>query len=159
MNLGGLDAHWWWLLAAALLDILEVLVPGIFLIWIAAAAALVGLVAAIVPLTLPIQLALFGLLAIASVFGGRRYYERNPVGTSDPLLNDRTARLVGQTVEVVAAIENGEGRVKVGDSVWNARGPDAAAGTRVRVIGAQGTCLTVTPVPTKQIEAGPDAGN
>lgn len=159
MNLGGLDAHWWWLLAAAVLGILEVLIPGIFLIWIAAAAALAGIVAAIVPLTLPVQLALFGLFAIVSVFGGRRYYERNPVGTSDPLLNDRTARLIGQTVMVETAILDGEGRVKVGDSVWNARGPDAPAGTRVRVIGAQGTCLTVTPVPTRQIEGAADAGN
>ena len=56
---------------------------------------------------------------------GRRHYERNPVPSSDPLLNDRTARLIGQKVTVVEAIENGEGRVRVGDSVWAARGPDA----------------------------------
>ena len=62
--------------------------------------------------------------------GGRRHYARNPVASDDPLLNDRTARLIGQNVEVVTAIENGEGRVRVGDSVWSARGADAPAGTR-----------------------------
>lgn len=143
---GGLDIQWWWLLAAALLGIMEIVAPGIFLVWLGAAAAITGIVCAVVPIGLPVQLALFGILAIASVMGGKRYYERNPVGSSDPLLNDRTARLIGQNVEVVTPIVSGEGRVKVGDSVWSARGPDAPAGTRVRIVGAQGNCLTVEPV-------------
>jgi hypothetical protein len=144
MDFGGLEPQWWWLLGAAVLGILEIVMPGIFLIWLGAAAAITGIAVAVVPMTLPLQLALFGLLALVSVLGGRRYYERNPVDSADPLLNDRTARLIGQNVEVVTAIANGEGRVRVGDSVWAARGPDAPAGARVRVIGAEGTCLTVS---------------
>lgn len=143
MNLEGIDAHWLWLLAAGLLGILEIFLPGIFLIWMAAAAAITGIVVALIPLSLPFQLALFALLAIAAVYGGRRQYDRNPVASSDPLLNDRTARLIGQNVQVVTAIENGEGRVKVGDGVWAARGPDAPAGSRMIVTGAEGTCLRV----------------
>lgn len=146
MELLGLDTHWWWLIGAAILGILEIFAPGIFLAWIAAAAAVTGIVVALLPLDLPFQLALFGLLAMAAVFGGRRHYERNPVESADPMLNDRTARLVGQQVTVVTAIENGEGRVRVGDSVWAARGPDAAAGRRMVVTGADGTCLRVEPV-------------
>ena len=154
----GLDAHWWWLIAAALLGILEIFLPGVFLVWMAAAAALTGIMVALLPIPLPFQLALFGLLAMASVFGGRRHYERNPVPSSDPLLNDRTARLIGQVVTVITAIEHGEGRVKVGDSVWTARGPDAAAGARMKVIGAEGTCLRVEPTAALQApEAGTEA--
>lgn len=155
MDWFGLEAQWWWLLIAALLGILEIVAPGVFLIWLGAAAAVVGIVTAIVPLGFPMQLALFGLISIAAVVGGRRYYERNPVDSADPLLNDRTARLIGQTVVVVAAIEQGEGRVKVGDSVWSARGPDAPVGARVRVVGAQGNCLAVSAPP--QITADGDA--
>ena len=151
----GLEDHWWWLIAAAFLGILEIFLPGIFLIWMAAAAAITGIVAALLPIALPFQLALFALLAMAAVFGGRRHYERNPVPSSDPLLNDRTGRLIGENVLVVTAIENGEGRVKVGDSVWVARGPDASAGSRVRVVGAQGACLTVQPSAPPEI---PPAG-
>ena len=44
---------------------------------------------------------------------------------------------------MVQAIENGQGRVRVGDSEWNARGPDAAVGVHVRVTGAEGTVLLV----------------
>ena len=157
MDLWGLDAHWWWLIGAAALGILEIFVPGIFLAWIAAAAALTGIVVALLPLDLPFQLALFGLLAMAAVFGGRRHYERNPVASSDPMLNDRTARLIGQKVVVVTAIENGEGRVKVGDGVWAARGPDVPAGTRMIVTGADGICLRVEPVPALE-GPRPEAG-
>jgi len=146
MNLGSLEPHWWWLLGAALLGIFEIFLPGVFLIWMAAAAAVTGIAVAFLPLSLPIQLVLFAMLAMAAVFAGRRHYDRNPVPSSDPMLNDRTARLIGQKVTVVKAIENGEGRVKVGDSVWAATGPDADEGSRVVVTGADGICLKVTPV-------------
>ena len=91
------------------------------------------------------QLGLFAVLAFAAVYAGRRYYERNPVASADPNLNDRAARLIGQTVTVETAIENGEGRVTVGDSVWIARGPDAPPGSQVRIVSADGSCLNVEP--------------
>ena len=37
--LGDLDAHWVWLMLGLLLAALEMLVPGVYLIWLAAAAA------------------------------------------------------------------------------------------------------------------------
>ena len=45
MSLGpfGLEPHWWWLIGGAVLGIAELLAPGIFLIWLAAAAAVTGL--------------------------------------------------------------------------------------------------------------------
>jgi membrane protein implicated in regulation of membrane protease activity len=51
----------------------------------------------------------------------------------------------GQKAE--SAIENGAGRVRVGDGVWNARGPDAPAGASVVIVAADGTCLTVELAP------------
>jgi membrane protein implicated in regulation of membrane protease activity len=141
--LEGLADHWWWLLAAAILGILEIFVPGIFLVWMALAAGITGIMAALLPIGLPFQLGIFALLAFAAVYSGRQYYERNPVPSTDPKLNERTARLIGRTVTVETAIQNGEGRVKVGDSVWKARGPDAPAGSQVVVTGADGSCLSV----------------
>jgi inner membrane protein len=139
-----MDTHWWWLAAAIVLAIAELVVPGAFLIWIAAAAALTGVAALLLGIPLTVQFVLFGLFSVASVFFGRRFYG-NAVESSDPLLNDRAARLVGEIVVVVEDIEHGRGRVKVGDGVWSARGPDAPTGARVRITGAQGSCLIVTP--------------
>ncbi|ANI77282.1 NfeD family protein [Sphingobium sp. EP60837] len=141
--LGMLDDHWGWLVFAALLGVAEVLMPGVFLIWVALAAAVTGLIALLLPVSVPVQLLIFALLCLASVWGGRRWYAANPVASQDPMLNDRTARLVGEIVTVVEPIDNGRGRVKVGDSVWSCRGPDAPAGTRVRVVGADASVLKV----------------
>ena len=145
MDLEGLELHWIWLIAAALLASAEILVPGVFLIFLAGAAALTAIAAAVgAPLT--VQLALFPLFALGSVWFGKRWYHRNPVQSSDPLLNDPMARHVGKTVVVVEAIEGGMGRVKLGDGVWNAKGPDTDAGQRLRIVGAEGTCLKVAPL-------------
>lgn len=138
-----LEDHWGWLVFAALLGIAEVLMPGVFLIWIAIAAAITGLVALALPITLPFQLLLFAALSLLAVWAGRRWYVDNPVPSSDPLLNDRSARLIGQSVTIVDAIIAGEGRVKIGDSVWSATGPDTPAGTRMRVVGVDGTIIRV----------------
>lgn len=144
--LNTLAPHWWWLIAAGLLAILEIFLPGIFLVWIAMAAAATGIVLAFVDLSFPLQAVLFAVLAFAAVFSGRLYYARNPVRNDDPDLNERAARLIGRTVTVEEAIENGTGRVRVGDGVWNARGPDLPAGARVTIVAADGTCLNVAPV-------------
>ena len=144
--MSGIEPHWLWLIVGALLAIAELMVPGVFLVWLAAAAALTGLATLLFGIGPPFQFLLFCLFSLASVYFGRRWYSANPVESSDPLLNDRAARLVGETVVVVAAIENGRGRVAVGDSVWPARGADAAVGARVKVVGADGTCLRVEPL-------------
>ena len=143
--LGMLDDHWGWLVFAALLGVGEVLLPGVFLIWVALAAAVTGLIALALPVSVPAQLLIFALLCLLSVWGGRRWYAANPVNSQDPLLNDRTARLIGEVVLVVEAIEAGRGRVKVGDSVWSCQGPDAPVGSHVRVIGADASVLQVEP--------------
>lgn len=74
-----LDDHWGWLVFAALLGMGEVAIPGIFLIWVALAAAATGLVALVLPISVPLQLLLFAGLCLLSVWGGRRWYTANPV--------------------------------------------------------------------------------
>jgi inner membrane protein len=146
----GANAHWIWLGAAAIMGLAELAAPGVYLVWFAAAAALTGIATLLLGVPVGFQLAFFGLFSIAAVLSGRRVYNRNPVRSEDPLLNDRAARLVGESVIVAQAIKDGTGRVKVGDSLWSARGPDTAEGTRVRIIRAEASCLIVEPVASPQ---------
>jgi membrane protein implicated in regulation of membrane protease activity len=44
---------------------------------------------------------------------------------------------------VEQAIQNGRGKVRVGDTQWLAEGPDLPAGTRVKVTAAKGSLLVV----------------
>jgi len=62
---------WIWLIAAVLLAIAELIVPGVFLIWLGAAALVTGAIALAVPLTVPLELALFALTAGVAVVAGR----------------------------------------------------------------------------------------
>ena len=142
-SLSSLAPHWGWLAIGLVLAAAEMAIPGVFLIWLAGAALVTGAVAWLVPIGLPVQVVLFAVLAIVSVFAGRRYLRAHPVQGADPKLNDRGAQAVGQTVIVTHVIDGGTGRVKLGDSEWLARGPDAEPGTRMRVAGHEGTVLVV----------------
>jgi membrane protein implicated in regulation of membrane protease activity len=138
-----LDAHWHWLAIGLLLAAAEMAAPGVFLIWLAGAALITGVVTWLVPIGLPAQIVLFAVLAIVAVFGGKRYLRSNPIEGADPKMNDRGARLVGEVVVVTHAIDSGSGRVKQGDGEWLARGPDAEPGTKMRVSGHDGVVLLV----------------
>jgi membrane protein implicated in regulation of membrane protease activity len=139
----GVELHWLWLALGLVLAIAEIALPGFFLIWLAGAALVTGLVAWTVPIGLPLQVLLFAVLAMVSVFIGRNWLARNPVESADPKMNDRGARLIGETVVVTHVIEGGTGRVKFGDSEWLVHGPDAEPGTRMRVSGHDGAVLLV----------------
>ena len=102
------------------------------------------LLALLLPLPIPAQFVVFAAGAVGAVYVGRRYLHQHPTESADPLLNDRTSRLIGRQVTVVEAIAGGEGKVKVGDSVWLAMGPDAPVGQRVTIIGADGNRLRVS---------------
>lgn len=145
------DPEYVWLTLAALLALAEIFVPGVFLIWVAAAAAVTGIVSAFIDLTLAGQLTLFGISTIASVLLGRRWYLSNVVKSEDPLLNDRAARLIGTTVTIVEPVGAHSGRAKVGDGVWSARGPALSVGAAARVVDVTNGVLILEEIPDQEI--------
>lgn len=137
----------WWLAAAVLLGIGEIVVPGVFLVFLAIAAALTGIAAVALPdLPLAAQLVSFAVWSAVTVAIGKRWYRDYPVESLDPKLNDRAARLIGETVIVTDALTGGYGHARVGDSSWPISGPDLPTGARARIIGIAGNTLLVEPV-------------
>ncbi|CDO37100.1 MULTISPECIES: NfeD family protein [Novosphingobium] len=145
-DLMNLEVHYTWLAIGLVLAIAEMAIPGVFLIWMAGAALITGLVAWIVPIGLPLQIVIFALLSIIAVFTGKRVLRDHPVVAADPKMNQRGERVVGETVVVTQAIEGGSGRVRLGDSEWLAKGADAIVGTRLKVVGHDGVVLVVEPI-------------
>jgi hypothetical protein len=141
--LSNMSPHWAWLTIGVLLCAAEIVAPGFFLVWLGVAAIATGVLAFLLPVGVPMQLGIFAVLAFIALYGARRWLKANPIESTDPLLNQRGGRLVGEVLTLVTAIENGRGRAKVGDGEWPVRGPDTAAGTRVRVISADGGVLVV----------------
>ena len=141
--LDNLEPGWLWMIGGVLLLIAEIIAPGFFLVFIGAAALATGAFALLFDLGTASQLALFALYSVIAVMVGRRFYANAVVDSSDPMLNDRSARLVGKVVTVVDPVDAHSGRVRVGDSEWNARGGPAATGEKVRITGVDGNCLNV----------------
>lgn len=136
----------WFILAVALL-ILETVMPGVHFLWFGIAAVIIGFLGLATGLTWQWQVLAFGLLSVLTVFWVRKY-ARPDVAISDlPDLNVRGQQYVGRSLVVEQAIQNGRGKVRVGDTLWAAEGPDAPAGSRVTVTGAKGTVLVVERAP------------
>lgn len=146
-DLGSLDPHWIWLSIGLVLAALEMVVPGVYLIWLALAALITGTLTFVLDLGIVVQVTNFIFLSLIVVFSAKRWLRDRPITGADPLMNDRQGRMIGQSAVVTVAIEGGTGRVRYGDSEWAARGPDLAVGVRVRITGADGTRLVVEPAP------------
>ncbi|HLW90202.1 MAG TPA: NfeD family protein [Roseiarcus sp.] len=132
-----------WLIAGFVLCVAETLVPGAFLIWIGAAALIVGAADFLRPLELTEQLLLFALCAAAFVVVGRQVYGSLERAAPPPALS-RAHALVGKEFYLDSAIERGFGSIRVDDSVWRVAGADLTAGSKVRVVGVdEGSLLRV----------------
>ncbi len=139
---------WNWLILAVLLFILETMVPGVHFLWFGMAAVVVGFLAWLTDMPWQLQIAAFGVLSVAAVFFVRRYMGPDVAKTDVPDLNERGRQYIGRMVIVEQAIQNGRGRVRVGDTLWQAEGPDAPAGARMTVKDTNGTVLVVERAAT-----------
>ena len=136
---------WNWLILAAVLFALEVAAPGIFLMWFGLAAAVVGIMAFAFDLSWQWQIVWFCLLSLSAVLIAWRFLRKHPLESERPLLNERASQHIGKCFDLVDPIVNGRGSVHIGDSIWRVTGPDLPTGTRVRVLGADGSVLKVAP--------------
>ena len=142
----GVEAHWLWLTLGVVLAALEMVVPGVYLLWLGVAAIVTGVMTMAFDLSVPMQIVDFVFLSLIAAFSARRLLAEKPIESVDPLMNRRGARLVGETVVVTKAFEHGTGRVKHGDSEWLARGPSLTVGQSARIVGCEGATLLVEPL-------------
>ena len=138
--------NWFWWVAAGLLLILELTAPGVFFIWLAIPAALVGLLDLAFNTGWQAEVLLFAALSLASVYAGRNWLKKQKVFESDrPNLNQRMFDFVGRSYVLQAPILEGRGRLMIDGTIWEIRGPDAPSNARVKVTGIDGLRLIVEP--------------
>ena len=135
---------WNWLIFGFVLMALELLAPGVFLFWLGLAALLVGLLSFGTNPSWQTQILLFAMFAAAAVPLWRRVARSSKVASqSHPFLNKRADALVGRVFTLEKPIIDGTGTMRIDDTVWRVTGPDTPAGSRVRIVQADGASLTV----------------
>ncbi|AZO51108.1 MAG: NfeD family protein [Mesorhizobium sp.] len=139
---------WNWMVLGFVLLVMEVVAPGVFMLWIGIAALIVGAVSLLIWdaafWTWQLQVLVFLVLSLISAFVGKKLVGGRHDDADQPLLNRRGAQMVGRTATLAEPIKNGRGRIRLGDTLWRVSGPDLPVGTQVRVTGAADTDLELT---------------
>lgn len=135
---------WNWLIFGLILMGLELLAPGVFMLWLGLAALLVGLLSFLIHPSWQMQILMFAIFAAAAAPLWRRVARSNTsVSKSNPFLNKRADALVGRVFTLEKPIVDGAGTVRIDDTIWRVAGPDVPAGSRVKIVQADGASLTV----------------
>lgn len=136
----------WWVLAVVLLAV-EILAPGFFFLWMAIAAFVTGLSAYVMPfLSLGGQVTIFSGVAIVTILSVQYVILKKSKGQQPVLLNQRGAQYLGRIVNLYEPIENGQGKIKVDDSIWKVYGKDCGIKSRVKIMALKGTAFEVEKV-------------
>ncbi|MDX8490687.1 NfeD family protein [Mesorhizobium sp. VK22B] len=139
---------WNWMVLGFVLLVMEIVAPGVFMLWIGIAALIIGAISLLAWdaafWTWQVQVLAFLVLSLISAFVGKKVVGDRHVNADQPLLNRRGAQLVGRTATLAEPIKNGRGRIRLGDTLWRVSGPDLPAGAQVRVTGAADTDLELT---------------
>ena len=137
---------WNWFIVGALLLVLEVLAPGVFMLWLGLAAMLVGTISLFVDWTWQAQFIAFAAFSFAAIPLWRQLATRDGATTDQPFLNRRAEALVGRIFTLEKPIVDGSGTLRIDDSVWRITGADVPAGSRIKVTRVDGTALHVEVV-------------
>lgn len=136
---------WNWMVLGCVLLALEIVVPGIFLLWIGIAALAVGAASLLLWdagwWTWQVQVIIFLVLAVAFAYAGSKVMRPGKTTSDQPLLNQRGEQMVGRLATLAEPIVNGRGRIRIGDTLWRVKGPDLPVGAQVRVTAATATDL------------------
>ena len=134
----------WWIVAGALL-LLELMTPGVFAMWLALAAASVGITDYFVDLSWQLELLAFAGFSLVYVYLARPWYSKGTLQNSDqPNLNQRIYAFVGKSFVLAEPIVNGQGKLDIEGTRWDVLGPNLAKGATVKVTAVEGMKLRVT---------------
>ena len=131
-----------WLIIGIALIILELFVWTVFLLWIGSSAVTVGIIFFLFPnVSGLLQLLIFIVLAVAATLLSKKYY---PVKTVDEQLHDKAKSHIGKEC-TIESVENGVTKVKIGESLWFAKGSDLSTGQSVKIIDVESSTFIVEP--------------
>ncbi|MBT8472183.1 MAG: NfeD family protein [Marinicaulis sp.] len=139
---------WYWLVAATILLVIEIVTGSTYFLWPAIAAAVTSVAALFGFVPWQAELFLFATSTIALSVIAPPYVKPwlHRTQADHPNLNQRGAQKIGRRATVDVTFTNGVGKVRLGDTLWLAEsenGEDFEEGEKVVVAKAEGTKLIV----------------
>lgn len=147
------DSYWYWFSACLLLLLLEILIPGAFLMWIGFGAAGVGFFLWLFPQADMVwQLFALAISVVGAVLIGlhwQKQSKKHPIAG----LNQGLEMYIGRAVLVSEDFNSGVGRIRVDDSFFTANSTDLLVqGQRAVVTEVRDTILIVKAEQNSQCE-------
>jgi len=131
-----------WLVFGLALIIVELFLWSMFLLWIGASAITISIVFYLYPeVSWGLQVLSFILLSVVSTFLAKKYF---PVKTVDDELNLNAKAHIGKECTVVS-IDSNTVKVRLGESLWFAKGCEMSVGQKVRIIDTDSSTFIVEP--------------
>ena len=131
-----------WLVLGLALVIVELLLWSMFLLWIGASAITISIVFYLYPgVSWGLQVLSFLLLSAVSTFLAKKYF---PVKTVDDELSINAKSHIGKECTVVS-IENSIVKVRLGESLWFAKGCEMSVGQKVQIVDVESSTFIVEP--------------
>lgn len=141
------DSFWYWLVAGVVLIATEVVVSGVYLLWLGLGALTVGLFTAAWP-DAPswLQWLILAIAMLGWVVVGVRWQRRSRASQPD-VLNTGLSSYVGARALVSDNFVNGRGRIRLNDSYYSATATqDLEQGAAVVVLAVDGAEMRVQAV-------------
>ena len=137
-----------WIIAGLALSLLELIVPGVYLIWFGFAAFVVGIGVYFIPMELTTQLIVFaiasGIFAVIGVAVYRYVFNKARVPAEYKNLNNTAEQYVGLLVTVAEDAADNRTKVKIGDTYWLASCQKAfKQGDTAKVVGVKDSLILI----------------
>ena len=137
----------WFLIGLGLL-LLELVLPGLVILFFGAGAWVTALVCAITDINLNIQILIFLLASLLGLVLLRKYLKNRFFSKKDEEAQDQLEEFIGKKARAVDAFSKGEGKVEFKGTRWSARSSEPVSeGQWVTIISKDGLTLNVKPSP------------
>lgn len=140
-----------WLILAAVLLLIEIVLGVGFFIGLAIASALMAIISFFEPhMSWQLQLGIFAISSIIATIAYWQVFKKFNNTTDQPLLNNRMEQLIGRRWLLSDDVVTGEGVQQIGDTVWKVKSQQRlSAGELVEVYGVEGSLLLIRPVKSE----------
>jgi membrane protein implicated in regulation of membrane protease activity len=116
----------WFLIGLGLL-LLELVLPGLVILFFGAGAWVTALVCAFTDINLNWQILIFLVASLLGLVLLRKYLKRRFFGRSDKEIEDQLEEFIGRKAKAITDFKDGTGKVEFKGTQWTARSSEAVS--------------------------------